>query len=241
MSIPRDPYLLIAKNADDRTLLNMLSVDKKMSNISDSFIEGVMRERYPLLVRHKLNWESWRSFYARMIYYIALIQEKFGIPYIPHPDFDPIVYHRLLNTHHNYAIHEGFRLSADIGNKSLVDLFLSKGATGVNTGLRVAATSGNKDMVIYLIQKGADDFHNALYYASENGHDDIVKYLLETHQNNLDTNIINAALHVASKVGDKNIVIMLLDNGATGIQDAINTALWYDHNEIVQLLRNYRN
>lgn len=245
MSIPRDPYLLIAKNADDRTLLNMLSVDKKMNKLSNSFIEGIMKERYPLLIRYRWHEESWRQFYVRMIYYISLIQEEFGIPYIPHPSFDPSQYYRSLKSYFDFSINKGVSFAALTGDIPLVDLLLSKdpGKTlaNINIGLRSAASSGKKDMLIHLIRKGADDFDNALYNASEQGHDDIVKYLIETHRDNLNMSYVNHSLETAAGEGHKSTVIILLNNGATDIEDAIQRADRAGHTEIVETLNNRRN
>jgi hypothetical protein len=65
----------------------LLSVNRKFSD--EVFFQRVVKRRYSLLVRFKRESETWRRFYLRMITYIAKLQEKYDIPYIHSPDFDP--------------------------------------------------------------------------------------------------------------------------------------------------------
>lgn len=84
--VPNDIYWLIAENADDRTTLEMLKLNKRFD---DTHFQKIINKRYPLLIRFKQENESWQDFYVRMIHFIALLQEKFQFPYIPHPKFNP--------------------------------------------------------------------------------------------------------------------------------------------------------
>ena len=87
MNITKDVYEHLMNFADDKDIVNMLSVNRKFSD--PIFFQNVLRKRYPLLIPFKQRWESWRHFYLRMITYIAKLQEEFGIPYIHDPGFNP--------------------------------------------------------------------------------------------------------------------------------------------------------
>lgn len=87
MNITKDVYEHLMNFADDKDIVNMLSVNRKFSD--PIFFQNVLRKRYPLLIPFKQKRESWRQFYLRMITYIAKLQEEFDIPYIPNPDFNP--------------------------------------------------------------------------------------------------------------------------------------------------------
>lgn len=88
----KDVYLSIAKNADDRTILNMLCVNKKFSD--PEFFKQVFQTKYPFLIKFKKEEESWKEFYVKMIFYISKIEER-GFPYIPSENYDPRVYYEV--------------------------------------------------------------------------------------------------------------------------------------------------
>jgi hypothetical protein len=46
--------------ADDKTILNMLSVNKKFND--SIFFEKIMKKRYPLLIKYKKKKETWKFF-----------------------------------------------------------------------------------------------------------------------------------------------------------------------------------
>ena len=73
MNINADVYEYITQFADDRTVLNMLSVNRKFNN--PVFFRIIIKRKYPGLVSLKNNNESWKSFYLKIIYYVALIEE----------------------------------------------------------------------------------------------------------------------------------------------------------------------
>ena len=61
MELNKDTYLYLTRFADDRTILNMLSVNKKFND--DKFFEEVMRRKYPLLIGFKSDRQTWKQFY----------------------------------------------------------------------------------------------------------------------------------------------------------------------------------
>lgn len=231
--LSRDPYLLVAEQADDRTILNMLSVNKYFYD--NGFFERLMRKRYPLLTKYKQEKESWRHFYVRMIHYVSLLKEyasaykhpneswdgfysrmihyilllkEFSIPYIPHKDFDPAAFYTRFRTSPRLALEIALGLAAEIGDRKLVDILIKTGARDLNMALSVASFQGHKDLVIDLIQKGAKDLNWAMANAAYTGHADIVLYLI--------------------------------DQGASNFSVAEEKAFEGGQHEIISLLRRYR-
>lgn len=233
LQITKDPYLLIAEQADDRTILMMMSVNKYFYN--DKFFETLMQKRYPFLAEFKRHNEPWRHFYIRMIHYISRIKEEFDIQYIPSPEFHPVQFYYSTKQHLKWGINEGLRLAAGIGDRKLVDYFISRGAIDLNWALRKAASGGHKDLVIYLIEKGATDLDGALPGAAYKGNTDIIRYLLSRGATDL-----SIALYYAAYGGHKDLVIYLIDQeGATDVNRALYGATIQGQKDIVGLLKRY--
>ena len=247
-TVSKDMYLNIGEFVDDKTLLSMLSVNKDL--YSDNYLRRLMNKRYPFLERYKEPDESYRHFYARMIYYISLLKEEFDFPYIPHTEFNPEVYYTYVKESaasgqeykYTYALTNGLSMAAGIGNFKLVDHFISKGATLESEWpISEAAKYGHKDIVIYLLDKGNGwGIKAALSAAAENGHMDLVVYLLDH----------GAALRVstivdATKGGHIDILRYLLDRGSVdldtrklnmALNQALAEAVKRDHMDMVLLL-----
>src|SRR5579883_180438 len=85
--VSKDVYTYIMNFADDRTILNMLSVNKDFNN--EEFFKKVMQRKYPLLIKYKKGYKTWKQFYIGMIYYISKLYEKFDIPYINVEEYNP--------------------------------------------------------------------------------------------------------------------------------------------------------
>ena len=73
--ISKDVYLEIARVADDRTILEMLSVNKKFN--SPAFFQEVINRKYPSLFQFKKNDEDWKQFYLRIVKYTSKLKEEF--------------------------------------------------------------------------------------------------------------------------------------------------------------------
>ena len=73
--ISKDVYLEIARVADDRTILEMLSVNKRFN--SPVFFQEVISRKYPSLFQFKKNDEDWKHFYLRIVKYTAKLREEF--------------------------------------------------------------------------------------------------------------------------------------------------------------------
>ena len=202
--LPKDMYLYLADFADDITVLNMLSVNKHY--YKDEYFYDTLKKRYPLLIKFNYNNYgaqklSWKRFYVKYIYYISLLREL-GIPYVPHPDFDPVaiyeeiytewpelykIYgqrHKSISEYKSTGLDLGFKFAAAIGDKILVDYFISEGATDFESALGKAAREGQLDMVKYLLENyPMSNTSIAVNFANNeaafSGHLDVLKYLLD--------------------------------------------------------------
>ena len=94
MEIPKDLYDYLTQFADDKTILEMIRVNKKYSN--PAFFEKVMKRKYPLLLQFKKDDESMKRFYLKMIFYISKLQEKYEFPYPNTPDLNPEKFYKFL-------------------------------------------------------------------------------------------------------------------------------------------------
>jgi len=87
MNIPKDVYEYLTNFGDDKTIVNMLSVNKTFRN--EDFFKRVLERKYPLLIKIKGENQSWKEFYLEMVYYLSKLEENYGIPYIPNKDYNP--------------------------------------------------------------------------------------------------------------------------------------------------------
>lgn len=85
--LPKDVYLTLTEHADDRTIVNMLSVNKKFHD--PKFFQLIFEKKYPLLVRFKKDIESWKNYYLRTIYYISRLKDDYKLDYVPAPSLNP--------------------------------------------------------------------------------------------------------------------------------------------------------
>ncbi len=117
-------------------------------------------------------------------------------------------------------------------------------ADDLNEELLLAARKGNVGMVRRLLDKGADINAKSpygatpLYFAASNGHLEVVRLLLER---GADVNAKEAfygstALNSATAKGRAPIVKILLDKGAEGKEQALVTAAFFGHTEVVKVV-----
>ena len=181
----------------------MLSVNKNYCN--EVLFERMMRKRYPLLVKYKNEEESWKRFYIRIIYYLSFLAEQ-GLPYIPHPLFDPeYLFNKYkyedYKDYKEYLLDEGLNYAAGVGNMDLVRYFIDLGATNFDWAMSFAAGGGYLDVIKYLIGLGATDLENAMASASAGGHLAVVKYLVELGATNFGN-----AMYEATEGGHTDII-----------------------------------
>ena len=201
-------YEYLTNFVDDHTILQMISVNKKFND--PIFFERILDRKYPYLKELKNKDESWRRFFVRMTYYIAKLDEEYGIPYIPTEGYNPEDFYNIWNKRE--------------------DIY--------NNAMRNAALGGHLKIVKYLIdQKGADDFNEAMAWAAAGGHLEIVKYLIKKGEEIGQELSFNYAMFLAAKEGQMMILKYLIDQKGA---DKFNTAMIYaaekGHLEIVKYL-----
>jgi len=175
MNISKDVYEYLTNFIDDKTIINMLSVNKRFNKIVDeNFFKRVLERKYPMLIPFKEKTQSWKDFYLEMVYYLSKLEEEYGIPYIPTKDYDPKKFYKVYKKYK--TIYNGaMTYAASGGHMDIVKLKIHKGSNNLNIAMSYAAEEGHMDIVKSMIQKGADYFNGAMFNAAEGGHMDIVK------------------------------------------------------------------
>ena len=174
----KDIYSYIVNLADDRTVLNMLSVNRKFSD--DSYFREILEKRYPLLLKYKEEDESYKHFYLAMVKYMAKLWEEFQIPYIPSKDFNPEELYREFGKPRIYSI--SLYDAAEIGDVKLAQYLIDKGARINAVTFKVAETSGSIDIIKFLLSKHPPPYgwiKGAIKRAKENNNNKLVDFLSE--------------------------------------------------------------
>ncbi len=151
----KDVYEYMMNFADDRTLLNMLSVNKQFRD--ENFFKKVMERRYPLLIEYRKEGETWRHLFIRMVVYLSELWEKYQIPYIPTKGCNP---KSLLDRKNR--IYSSALLCAASGNQLQITKYLveEKGATDLFNSFNWASMNGSIEVMEYLYQKSENSVGN---------------------------------------------------------------------------------
>lgn len=173
----------ILKHVDDRDLLNVCRVDRRMWNeiCDDSFLRRRL-SKYPGIEKYKGK-ESWKEFFLQVIYYTSKMKDNFKFDY-KSGDFKR-QYKLLGKNRKGNSLYRNTQLlsrAADEGFLDLVKYAVKNGAsvTAYNNGaLRKAASRGDLDMVKFLVENGANIHRDILKYAVQNGQTEVVNFLVE--------------------------------------------------------------
>jgi ankyrin repeat protein len=174
MNIPKDIYEYLMNFVNDKTIINMLSVNKDFRD--EKFFERVLRRKYPLLIEFKNG--TWKELFLRMAYYIANLEEEFGIPYIPTKGYNPEKFYKN-NKDGRLIFNSAMYEAAKGGHMEIVKFMIEKGGKDFDWTMTNAARGGHMEIVKLMIEKGATDFNWAISYAAEGGHMEIVKFMIE--------------------------------------------------------------
>jgi ankyrin repeat protein len=172
----------ILKHVDDKSLLEICTVDKKTWNevCDDNFLRRRL-SKYPNIEKYKRSDESWKRFFLRAIYYISLMKEKFEYNYSSGSFFNQ--YHILQGTE---DLNNILVLASSSDQLPLLIYALAKGADihySNDEALRHAIYYGNFDIVKYLVEHGANIYAKSgtpfspLNITKEKGNREIIKYL----------------------------------------------------------------
>lgn len=244
MEVTKDVYEYMTNFADDKTILNMLSVNRKFND--PIFFERVMMRKYPLLIEFKKENESWKEFFIRMVYAIAKLEEETKIPYIPTKGYNPDeLYQRYKNSYAYQKLPKSHVIYVELGGEaakgghlSLLNLVLEKYPYRVvlyNRAIIQAAAGGQFNLVKYLAEKAPNSyFREAFEVAAKNGHLNIIEYLLTKFQPT--THDLNVAMNWAAERGHLEIVKYLVGKGARSFSSALEYSASSGHMDIVKYL-----
>ena len=174
MKLTKDTYEYVLNFADDKDVINMLSVNKKFRN--EEIFKKIMKKRYPLLLYYKTVDGSYQALFIEMIFYISKLKEEFGIPYIPTSTFNPRSFYLNYKDHPRYIISVALEYASLLGRLDLVNTLMKKGG---KLSLREAARGGHLDIVKMALETDKIHINEALYTATVYKHLNIVKFLVE--------------------------------------------------------------
>ena len=169
----------ILKHADDKELLKICSIDKKMWNevCDDNFLKRRL-SKYVGIDRYKKEKESYKQFFLRFVYHKFKMREKYRYEY-KSGDFEK-QYKILQNAKSaNNLLVEAIQT----GELDLAKHAVTEGANIFEeTILLRAVLFGHLDIVKWLVSSGVDlysDINHLLIWAAKRGHLNIVKHLIE--------------------------------------------------------------
>ena len=170
----KDIYSYIVNLADDRDVINMLSVNRKFND--DMYFKAVLEKRYPLLIKHKEKDETYKYFYLKMVKYMAKLWEEYEIPYIPVKNFDP-AYMYLKFDKKIYTI--ALYYAVEMGDIKLAQHLINKGAKINSDTYAYAGQGGSLDMLHFLLKRHykRKALYNTLHYATSNKHQNMIDHL----------------------------------------------------------------
>ena len=233
MKLTKDVYEYLLNFADDRDVLNMLSVNKKFRD--EEFFQRFMKRRYLELVKYKYENETWKKFFIKMIYYIAKLQEEFEISY-KYIKTNPEIFYK---KHHKEEDIYSYAMvltgnNPDINTEDLIDfikLMVNKGAN-VNNAVGIAVSRNRFDIAKnFHIEKGAE-FYIARYIAAKEGNINGLKFIFEYDGNAM----VDSSLEVAAKFGQLETVKFLVEQGDVRFHTAIMLARQGGHLHVVEYL-----
>ncbi len=229
MNLTKDTYEYILNFADDREILNMLSVNKKFRN--EELFEKVLKRKYPELLQYKKD-ESFQDFFIKMIFYISYLKEKYGIPYF---GMDPKYLYDLSKKYNSLPFYNLIAEAASRrGNLNIVKAIIDKGVRIFDNALYSAVRGGHLNIVKYFIEKGENDYLEIGKIAASKGHKNIIDYLLENKY--VSSSKLNNFLVHAADGGHLYLVKHLISLGASDIPSALDYARMGNQKEVIDYL-----
>ena len=239
MLVSRDVYEHITNFVNDRTLLKMMSVNKKFN--SDESYKRLLLRKYPHLINFKKNDEKFKYLFIRMTKYINKLSNKFQFPYIPSPEFDPYDFYMEI-TNNDTLKEESDDESSFKSWEDRIDEWFSDDnplRDMWNEGLRYTCHTTDEKLVQYMLDKGAYWMFPALNNAAHRGNEKIVQYLLKLDMKKVLTSEawdFNAALSSACSGGQLNMARFFIDKGANNLAEALLQAGYSDNMDLIQYL-----
>ena len=205
----------ILRYVEDHELLKTCSVNKRMWNsvCDDPYLKRRLM-KYPNIEKFKTRrWESWKSFFSEVIYYVKKMKRDFEFEYSG-GDFRK--QYEILNRSKNRGYNDLFFRAGEKNELTLVIFALKKGAEPHLFDDEILCNScqlGRLEIVQYLIEKvGGYNINDALRWASLTGQLEVVKYLVSKEANVHMYDEIS--LRWASEGGHLETVKYLVERGA---------------------------
>lgn len=209
--LDKDTYEYLTNFADDRTILNMLAVNRKFND--DEFFRRVLQRKYSTLLAFKKSNETYKHLFLRMVKVLAILLEKYKIPYIPTKGCNPEI---LLET-------------GKIGKSKL-------GYTIYDEALFCAAVGNNVRLVKYLFPLvNSRPYSTAVehafnYYAVRNDSFDVMEFLNDKVKHT------DEAFDYALRYGKLKLIKFLVENGEKVHRFDIDKAEQAKHFEVADYL-----
>jgi hypothetical protein len=133
-NIPIDLYLQIALESDWQTIKNMI-IANNSEKFNETFFKLLLQKRYPLLLKYKPEYETYKKYFLKVIYALAKLSEDFEFPYIPNKNFNPIEFYKtykglknsiFFSDIKNLMFKNGLSYAGEIGDINLINYFLEK-------------------------------------------------------------------------------------------------------------------
>ena len=225
----KDTDRLILHAADDRTLLEILKVNRNLLILGEDAFKKRMQQSYPVLAKLKPYGMKWAKYYLDMVYYISKLKEDYDIDYIPVSSFDPPGYYVSkknerkialdLNQLRN-AIHMA-EILAELGDEKLIREWMNKNSKYKDFVLAFLLkyknislfeklyTPNTKPVKYFNPIRGVHQSFLFLEEAAESGDIDIVNYVLKKFKSIFDHDELSAFNHLIIGVAKKGDIEML--------------------------------
>lgn len=198
MNLTKDTYEYLLNFADDRDVINMLSVNRKFND--EVLFEKIMRKRYPELIGERKKNESWKNLFIRIVYYIALLDEEFHISYFPGLNIVSL----FTETPAHSRTWEILIAAAREGNLEVIKLLkFNRGTVLFDKIVAAAAIRGHLNIIQFLLPKDPSLAKDVAMRAAENGHLRIINYILSW--------LTDEELHLLLKYAKNNNKIEIVD------------------------------
>ena len=230
MNLTKDTYEYLLNFAEDRDIINMLSVNRKFND--EKLFEKIVKRKYADLLAYKEKDESWKRFFIRLVYYVSRLHDVYEIDYFP--GLNPFEFHFL---DPQEAIDTALMTAIRTGNLSMIKVLFPKiKEPTIYRYLREAAVDGNREILLYFWDKDPISIH-IIGHLAYNGHLKIIQYLLD--HGYIDNKTLNNMLVHAADGNHFELVKYLIDQGADDIQSAIDYAHMGEHPEMAAYLRTF--
>lgn len=221
----KDTDRLILDATDDRTLLEILKVNRNLLILGEDSFKKRIQRSYPVLAKLKPYGIKWAKYYLDMVYYISKLKEDYDIDYIPVSSFDPASYYISKKNERNIAkdlnlLRDSSHMAeilAELGDETRIREWMNKYTKYKDFVLAFLLKYKNISLFekLYVPNTKPVKYFNPNYgvhqaflfleEAAESGDIDIVNYVLKKFKSIFDHDELSAFNHLiigSTKTGD---------------------------------------